>query len=287
MSEAYELSQLVNKVYTKAEIDDINKNNLQSINYGHAFNESNIAANKYIEIEIQRLQIYEMYEISLEGYDNNVGEPINTKIVFYDYIEVHDIFSETSLVTTNSNIKSAKVYLGENGNIFVSIEMNQIYFQLFRYTVFRGRYKNSTVDTKNDTLNMVQTLPTVRNNEVDIPIDRILHSGMETDWITPTLQNGWVRYHPTFWPTLQYKKMPDGTVHLRGLIKDGVIGQNIFVLPEGFRPSDDLIVIAQAAGGSVRIDIHDTGSVTIVAADYDPSSAIALWTSFANISFPT
>ena len=90
-------------------------------------------------------------------------------------------------------------------------------------------------------------------------------------WITPTLLNGWVRWGDR-WAPPQYYKDDSGIVHLRGLIKGGVIdgGKQMFVLPQGYRPSHSSCYVTYSQGGSVveingvvaRIDVSgETGSV--------------------------
>jgi hypothetical protein len=53
-------------------------------------------------------------------------------------------------------------------------------------------------------------------------------------WITPTLLNGWIA---GAFGTPQYMLDELGFVHLRGSIKNGVVGQAAFTLPTGYRPS--------------------------------------------------
>ncbi|EJW16536.1 hypothetical protein M5X00_20415 [Paenibacillus alvei] len=88
-------------------------------------------------------------------------------------------------------------------------------------------------------------------------------------WITPALLNGWVKWDDR-WAPPQYYKDDNGIVHLRGLIKGGVIDGNtaIFILPQGYRPSHSSChaTYSQGSGGVdgvlARIDISGaTGSV--------------------------
>jgi len=60
----------------------------------------------------------------------------------------------------------------------------------------------------------------------------------QEDWIAPTLQNSWVNYGPPC-ETAGYMKDSMGFVHLRGLVKDGSIGDEVTIctLPAGYRPS--------------------------------------------------
>lgn len=54
----------------------------------------------------------------------------------------------------------------------------------------------------------------------------------DTGWIDVVFQNGWVNFDTR---TVQYRRK-DGEVWLRGIAKNGVIGQPVFTLPAGFRP---------------------------------------------------
>lgn len=60
------------------------------------------------------------------------------------------------------------------------------------------------------------------------------HSVNDGPWTNLTLTNGWVNYGGLYAPAGYYKDAL-GWVHLRGLIKDGVLGQ-FAVLPVGVRP---------------------------------------------------
>ena len=64
-------------------------------------------------------------------------------------------------------------------------------------------------------------------------------------WIIPTLVNSWVERSPY---TVSYFKDQFGMVILRGMVKDGVVGQWAFILPVGYRPSIDQVFIVN--GGS-------------------------------------
>ncbi|MBG9795288.1 hypothetical protein ABD76_23625 [Paenibacillus dendritiformis] len=90
-------------------------------------------------------------------------------------------------------------------------------------------------------------------------------------WITPTLLNGWVSWGER-WTPPQYYKDDNGIVHLRGLVKGGVIdgGKAMFVLPKGYRPSHSSAHVTYSQGAGVteangviaRIDVSgETGSV--------------------------
>lgn len=74
----------------------------------------------------------------------------------------------------------------------------------------------------------------------------------DTDWISPTLVNGWVDFDSR---TVAYRRI-NGIVHMQGIAKSGTVGAStpIFYLPEGFRPramagtGPDINAIVIAAG---------------------------------------
>lgn len=86
--------------------------------------------------------------------------------------------------------------------------------------------------------------------------------GQTEAWFAPTLLNSWVVFGGSNMDP-GYRKEGD-TVQLRGLVKNGTVGAGtpIFVLPEFYRPSDELIfaVLSNDALGQVRIDA--SGNVT-------------------------
>lgn len=97
----------------------------------------------------------------------------------------------------------------------------------------------------------------------------------------PTLLNGWVNFDPTSWAVVSYWRDASGVVHIEGLIKDGVTvaGTVIFALPEGHRPSSNLVFVEWGNLGSCRIDVKVDGTVTA------ESNVSAAFTSLAGISF--
>ena len=79
-------------------------------------------------------------------------------------------------------------------------------------------------------------------------------------WTSPTLLGTWVDYGGSF-QGARYRKTPDGTVHIEGLVKSGSSGTNIFNLPTGYRPAGTLLFPAQTNSGLGRLDIQADGDV--------------------------
>jgi hypothetical protein len=85
-------------------------------------------------------------------------------------------------------------------------------------------------------------------------------------WITPTLLNGWVNFSTVYYEA-GYTKTSNGWVHFRGIIRNGVVGQNIFVLPAGFRPSKMVILGAISHNNTTympsAVRVYPDGSVLL------------------------
>lgn len=88
----------------------------------------------------------------------------------------------------------------------------------------------------------------VRFDETDGYIKNGTRSTTET-WHDVTFNNSWSNLGAP-WQTCQYKRMPDGTVRLRGYAKAGTKtnGTAIITLPAGYRPPAKLSFIGTADG---------------------------------------
>lgn len=97
----------------------------------------------------------------------------------------------------------------------------------------------------------------------------------DTDWVYPTLQNGWTNYNNAAgtYERARYKKR-NGVVYIEGLIKSGTSKNDggltpIFVLPTGFRPQKQLCftTTSSATGYCNRIDVYANGVVQSITGD--------------------
>lgn len=95
--------------------------------------------------------------------------------------------------------------------------------------------------------------------------------------IVPTLQNGWVSYGGDA-ETCEYYKDEFGVVHVGGLVKSGMVGQPVFILPVGYRPQGQQGFNTVANRNSITVEIDVDGNV-IALQDSN------VWLSLANISF--
>lgn len=103
------------------------------------------------------------------------------------------------------------------------------------------------------------------------------HKLIDTGWLTPTMENGWVDYDST-WAPVRYRKIGN-IVFLRGLIKNGTLAQNMFVLPAGYRPLINLLFACESADVLCRMNVNSTGAVV------NGAGGTTTWISLNNIVF--
>lgn len=113
--------------------------------------------------------------------------------------------------------------------------------------------------------------------------------GKTPEVIAPTLLNSWVNFGSVYLDAGYYKDSL-GRVHLQGLIKNGTVPNNAFVLPVGYRPSARLIFNQMASDVTAtsyvfdRVDVLSDGGVNIIG--YAPAGSSApAWVSLNGISF--
>jgi hypothetical protein len=79
-------------------------------------------------------------------------------------------------------------------------------------------------------------------------------------FIAPTLINSWANFGAP-WNPAGYYKDPFGIVHLRGMLKSGAVPSNFFVLPTGYRPTNQEIFSAPSNGAFGICVIDSAGNV--------------------------
>ena len=82
----------------------------------------------------------------------------------------------------------------------------------------------------------------------------------------PAFQNSWANTGSGFQP-LQFRKYPDGTVRVRGVISTGATSTTVFTLPVGYRPQypnyfENVLLDSYATGGGLNINTDGTFVVT-------------------------
>ena len=80
----------------------------------------------------------------------------------------------------------------------------------------------------------------------------------------PAFENNWVNFGAAH-NTAAFYKDACGIVHIKGLVKDGTIGQTIFTLPVGYRPRGSEVVSSLSNAAIGRLDITSDGTVVAVA----------------------
>lgn len=79
-------------------------------------------------------------------------------------------------------------------------------------------------------------------------------------WIAGTLIGTWSNFGAGFNNAGFYKDQT-GRVYLRGLVRFGTVGSNIFLLPPGYRPTGRELHAVNSNGAIGRIDITTSGEV--------------------------
>jgi len=103
-------------------------------------------------------------------------------------------------------------------------------------------------------------------------------------WIEPTLLNSWVNYDAS-WSPAGYYKDTAGTVHVKGVIKDGTYTQAAFLLPAGYRPAVNDIYPCASWNGVTSVAgfalVYADGNVV----PWHGVTGAGTWFSFGRISF--
>ena len=95
-------------------------------------------------------------------------------------------------------------------------------------------------------------------------------------WNQPTLNAGWTNYGNDTSPVRYTKR--DNVVYLEGSCSRTNEEDVIFTLPVGYRPEYDITNVVFGFSGVMRMDIHNTGEVTLI------TNGTVDWVSF-NISY--
>jgi hypothetical protein len=75
----------------------------------------------------------------------------------------------------------------------------------------------------------------------------------------PAFTNSWTNYGAG-WSTAAFRRV-NGVVHLRGLIASGTVGSGAFVLPAGYRSTQQLLLGTVSNSAAGRVDIYTNGTV--------------------------
>ncbi|MEZ4382396.1 MAG: hypothetical protein R3A79_13680 [Nannocystaceae bacterium] len=123
----------------------------------------------------------------------------------------------------------------------------------------------------------------IRDSGGDIKFHFDTNSGYlrQDGWTGAPLTQGWVNYGGGYNEAAYYRDR-QGRVHLRGLVRSGVVGGNatIFVLPNGYRTQARELRVVQTVDRVGRVDITTDGRVI-------PYNVGNGWVSLDGISFRT
>lgn len=100
----------------------------------------------------------------------------------------------------------------------------------------------------------------------------------------PAFAGTWVAFGGGFIAP-SFKKMPDGTVRLEGLVINPNAeggGGLIFTLPVGYRPTGNCIYSSVSLGVAIDLRVGSNGQVI-----HNPATAANAWVSLAGITFLT
>lgn len=118
-------------------------------------------------------------------------------------------------------------------------------------------------------------------------IQKYLRKIDQEAWKAPTLESNWSNYGGDYVES-GYMKDTMGFVHIRGLIDCDGAGDDIFTLPEGYRPASKLIFVAlYYDDGTYRPGRIDITSAGVVSAIFPTSPAAADWVSLEGLTFDT
>ena len=98
-------------------------------------------------------------------------------------------------------------------------------------------------------------------------------------WTAPTLAGAWVNFGGVYLAA-GYFKDSNGVVRLRGMVKSGVVGTNIFVLPAGYRPSASLRIPVDSNSAYGLVTVDSSGNVVSVIGNN-------AWFDLGTVSFDT
>lgn len=171
-----------------------------------------------------------------------------------------DLDSHVAAINNPHNVTALQIGAELKGSAIATVEIHE---GTVNHPVASSSNKGMISAADKSKLDGIENGATA-NQSNNYSLNRANHGGIDTveAWITPVLQNGWEIFSPD--NALGYRKLPDGTVELKGLTKKvntSTDGQAIFTLPVGYRPQDYKVFIAISNNGVGRIDIDTNGNV--------------------------
>lgn len=222
-----------------------------------------------------------MVTIKLAVFDYATGESFEVFVAGYTY-SLGGVWHNPTAYTVGSvgNDRVFTVRYGESGgkacfyvgeitsawsNLRVTVTEVTVGFVVAYYDAWSTGWNVSL-----ETVAFENVTKSVDADQVGRTIGRnlILHEGMDTGWLYPTLLNGWVDYGGVYAATA-FRRSPGGVVEVRVMIKSGiaVVNTPVMILPAGFRPAGGQIFIGESSSVYARVNIDSAGVIEIITAD--------------------
>jgi hypothetical protein len=169
----------------------------------------------------------------------------------YNIIIENNNFDTNGYIDYNLRVNNTKNIIVDKNNFHTSNK--HIDIKSGAVNTYIG-YKNNSRKNGIAVNNLVIDNAGIGTTNIDVPV---------------TLENGWTNYDSVNYGAARCHKTQDGTCHLKGSISGGTVtvGTQLFVLPEGFRPSKTMYAICYSHNGSSAIlgsiRILQTGEVSI------------------------
>lgn len=124
--------------------------------------------------------------------------------------------------------------------------------------------------------NLKTVVDTLATNQADVVtrvgvLENTQAQKAQSQWIEPTLLNGWVNFDRTQWEAVSYRLTDTNVLEFKGGLGSGS-NTAIFVLPPKYRPTKERTIIVSSHNGISdmmgRIDIYSNGEVKYIAGGY-------------------
>jgi len=191
-------------------------------------------------------------------------------------------FNTTGTFQVNNSDPNPCIFVGENdaGNIGVQFKNNSDANTANTATVsvycktsvgskaagaLRAGFTDITDATRDSFLTLISYVDgsAIDGLKVESDGDITLHNQINQQaWQDASFSNSWVNYGGVH-ATAQYYLDTQGTVHLKGLVKDGTLPATMFTLPVGYRPAAKELFGIISTGAFGRVSIDTDGTVDI------------------------
>ena len=185
---------------------------------------------------------------------------------------------ESELADVAEQLSATNQPIVDTGNYFSADNTNAALQEL-------GAHKASTENPHGVTKTQVGLGSVDNTSDANKPVSTATQTALnlkankvQEAWITPTLLNGWVNFDSGY-ASCQYRIDSLGTVHLKGMIRNGTLGTPCFTLALGYRPTESQYHLSLSSDNARTLTITSSGDVRI------SSVASKSWVSFNGITF--